>query len=178
MLSWPLVLYVRPEAQGTHSGPLHTPPLMTRMVDVREVCASVMGYNRYVPCRICTAFVPRYDLEPGLLPEETHHDTDALKRFFQGEIGRRQEMGQRHKQETNARMNVGPCGDQHTESDKGAVRKKPAAASRSSAIVRKKPAASTPKVMKKPARMNQRAARRRIRNKTAPASIRGKAERV
>ena len=163
---------VRSSAGSNHTAVVpSTPPLMTRMVDVREVCAAVMGYNRYVPCRICTAFVPRYDLEPGLLPEETHHDANALKRYFEAEAGRRQEIGERHKQETNARINAELRGMRHTGPVADAVLKRPAAASQSSAPVQKKPAASSPKIMKKPAR-SKKTERRRIRKKTAVARSR------
>ena len=150
------------------SGPFHT-AAMSSMADVRDVCASVMGYQRYVPCRICTAFVPRFELTEGLLPEETHHDAATLQRYFKDEGERRKDLGRHNRRETVARINAELCGWQHTERDTGAVRKKPAAASQSSAALRKKPAASTSGRSR--ARRNQRAAStRRVKKKPAASS--------
>ena len=62
---------------------------MSGTVDIQKVCADVTGYGNYVPCRLCTAWVPRFDLEAGLLPEETRHGVDGLKVFFLAERDRR-----------------------------------------------------------------------------------------
>ena len=153
------------------SGPFHT-AAMSSMADVRDVCASVMGYQRYVPCRICTAFVPRVDLTPGLLPEETHHDAHTLQHYFQDEGNRRQDIGQNNRRATQARINAELGGTQHRETDRGAVRKKPAAASQSSAPLRKKPAASAP-LLEKPAAASRSSAplrKKRLKKKPAASS--------
>ena len=71
-------------------------------VNVREVCAAVTGYQQYVPCRLCTAWVPRFDLEPGLLPEETHHDAPTLTKFGTEERQRRVVMAEKGRKEINS----------------------------------------------------------------------------
>ena len=65
---------------------------MANLTEICKVCESILGHAELVPCRICTGFIPRSQLEPGLTPEETHHDMEVLKRFYQAERERRQQL--------------------------------------------------------------------------------------
>ena len=99
--------------------------IMAGKVDVQGICATVTGYQHYVPCRICTAWVPRMELEPGLLPDETHHDAPTLMKFWTEEKERRTAMADEwRKAMLKGRMLLGGFRTQDC------VSKKPAAASK------------------------------------------------
>ena len=74
-------------------------PASGMMDPITAVCTLATGHEGLVPCRICTAFVPRCHLDGGLLPEETHHDEPALTQFFAFEARRRLERQQEAAQE-------------------------------------------------------------------------------
>ena len=94
-------------------------------MEITRVCERVNGHKELVSCGICTAFIPREQLLGGLLPEETHHDEQALTKFFMEERERRQELLEAYKLELAMQRS-------------GGVRKKPAAAKKT---IMKKPAA-------------------------------------
>ena len=125
---------------------------MAGKVDVQGICATVTGYQHYVPCRICTAWVPRMELEPGLLPDETHHDAPTLMKFWTEEKERRTAMADEwRKAMLKGRMLLGGFRTQDCVSKKPAAASKDMKQSKDMPVVTKKPAASTARLVKKPA---------------------------
>ena len=114
------------------------------MEPITAVCAKAAGHEDLVPCRICTAFVPRSHLDGGLLPEETHHDEAALMEFFEFETQRRMDRQREAAEEVmqlridayRARVNQG------SSNVPPGIRMKPAAVVTRTKDVHKKPAAA------------------------------------
>ena len=117
------------------------------MQSPHQVCEDVGGHAQLVPCRICTAWIPRAELESGLLPEETHHSSEDLRNFFAGEVERRRALAVEQRLEMEAFLR----GSMPNKKRQPAVtQKKPAAAVQGSRSgIRKKPAAAV--TQKKPA---------------------------
>ena len=116
------------------------------MPRVISVCEAVTGHVDLVPCRLCTGYVPRSQLEGGLLPEETHHDAETLLNFFAQEKQRRddiqreltRELQDLRKEATAAGAWAANLGT----TKKRRIQKKPAAADKNrKRNVMKKPAA-------------------------------------
>ena len=111
-----------------------------------EICGHVRrvsGHVNLVPCRLCTAYVPRELLTPGLLPEETHHSGEDLRGFHLAEKERRDERKQMILEEIKALREAARSTDVFGDKPTAAIRKKPAAhiVKRPAAAIRKKPAA-------------------------------------
>ena len=130
------------------------------MAQVVKECTRISGHPDLVPCRICTALVPRSCLG-GALPEETHHDADTLREFFNDEKRRRDDIAEQVNKELQAWRNGSAARSSKVKKNARAnVKKKPAAAAvqQMGNKLRKKPAAApmkrngTGKVRKKPAR--------------------------
>ena len=133
--------------------------------DVHDVCSSVTGSANYVPCVLCTGYVHRPCLEPGLLPEETHHDAETLDGFFQGKrewrltaagFDRKQVQATMHNTSVRQVLKKPAAALARGEREPvacSAITKKPASSRQR--LVRKKPAAFVPPVLKKPAQQQQ-----------------------
>ena len=120
------------------------------MPKIISVCEAVTGHVDLVPCRLCTGFVSRSQLELGLLPEETHHSAEELCDFFAAEKQRREDLKKELTDELQAlrkeTLSAGAWVYPDGEDTLSSTRKKPAAATRRTGkTVMKRPAARADK---------------------------------
>ena len=123
-------------------------PVSITMENIVGQSRRVSGHVDLVPCRLCTAYVPREQLAGGLLPEETHHDADDLRDFHMQERKRRDDHRKRIMKEISELRKAEYSPTNYVYSG-GAVRKVQARKKPAAATTRKKPAAATTR--KKPA---------------------------
>ena len=116
------------------------------MPAIVKECMKISGHPELVPCRICTAFVSRSQLEGGKLPEETHHDAETLRVFFAGEQKRREDRKDEWKREIKQlRKEATAAGEWYKAAKNRNTKKKPSAATPKKRNAKKRPAAATPK---------------------------------
>ena len=121
-------------------------PRRVTMPKIISICEAVTGHVDLVPCRLCTGFVSRSQLELGLLPEETHHSAEELCDFYSAEKQRRDDMKRELSIELQALRKAATLAGASYHQDRGdtakSIRKKPAAATRRTyKSVMKRPAA-------------------------------------
>ena len=123
---------------ATSYGPsVQVPAKRAFMAQICGQVKRVSGHIDLVPCRLCTAYVPREQLMPGLLPEETHHSEEDLRGFHLAEKERRDERKKMVMEEIEALRDAALRIDWPENEAKANIRKKPAA------HILKRPAAAT-----------------------------------
>ena len=146
---------------ATSFGPSdHVPVKRASMTHIAGQVRKVSGHVDLVPCRLCTAYVPREQLTPGLLPEETHHSGEDLLGFHLAEKARRDERKKLILEEIKALRKAEISTDMFGVKPTAGIHKKPAAAiwKRPAMAIAKKPAAAptrrnrSARVSKKPSR--------------------------